>query len=450
MLLRKTISTLLILLILLISSGCATTIEGPQRVPLSKLDIPDDAFRACVEGYGVKYADEITELDCSNSGIKDLRGIKSFPNLQVAEFSGNRYDDLKETETEALLAWDWYNDQYLRFDSNKLEDHSYSSGNTSQFNQYYVKFAEVPPDTDFPNADDRCSNSDFKGYVRIKDAQTTDEEWTNRAATPRVIDLKDVSSLSSLASTLSQTNNRYTRHLLLMHSGYDSGSSGSLPPVQVHWQHERMHELYNDNDNWKYWYLNTYWNKGQSEERDYWPKKCNETHDPDCCQQDNHICDSNPPISWDAASVTLNSGEGLNLEWTMAENDNPTYPEQISSMADAIVWYQQENLGSVNNELDSLLGGVVAILIVLYWGNDDDVLSASHFHISHGAAYALAKDLGADSGNPLNIDRVAMRQFDKTQDFGDSNCDGNETWVLPVAKYKTRGAVETNYWFNLQ
>ncbi len=81
--------SVLLFIMLMLCNGCSdgsgTTPEElalPGRLMISNLEFADDNLAACVDrsvdANGWVYADEITQIECINEGIKSLEGIEAF------------------------------------------------------------------------------------------------------------------------------------------------------------------------------------------------------------------------------------------------------------------------------------------------------------------------------------------------------------------------------------
>lgn len=343
-----------------------------------------------------------------------------------------------------------------------LNSHYFSPSDgqfTETYNQYPVK-----EDTPFPKPDHQCKNSDYQGAVGLKNDDSGDkkEHYTYLASNPRLIDLANYDSPQEMLDVLGNLNSSYTRHLKVIHSLNDKRAD--LPPVKFHYKLDYLDDLYNDGEGMdKYWYLRTTppGNQGTTE----LPKRngTNEVIDnvssnEDYCYQSGrnnvHNCGMGAFEQSQDHSTVIKPGTSVLYMWQLAEADEAR-PDAEYSVSDARdEWYNEgSNAFDPNGDPEwYLLTEVVGILFNYSFRNEDDLLAASKFEISHGAAYALAEDYKYNSEDkPLPVCRVAMKQVDESSvqkiSNSSSGCDSDtKTWILPVSKFGTRGTVFTNIW----
>jgi hypothetical protein len=342
-----------------------------------------------------------------------------------------------------------------------LNGHYFPPGD-SQFTQTYNQYP-VQEDTPFPKPEHDCKDSDYQGTVGLKNDSGSDkrEHYTYLASNPRLIDLANYDSPQEMLDVLGSLKSSYTRHLKVIHSLNDKRVG--LPPVTFHYKLDYLDYLFNDKEGMdKYWYLRT--TPPGSQNSTELPKR-NGTDEfiedvssnPDYCMQsglkDIHDCKMGAFGQSKDHSIVIEPGTSVLYMWQLAEADNAR-PDAEYSISDARdEWYAEGSNAFDPNGAPEwyLLTEIVGILFNYSVQNDDDLLAASKFEISHGAAYALAEDYKYNSlSKPLPVCRVAMRQVDESVQKisnSDSGCGSDKkTWILPVSKFDTRGTVFTNIW----
>lgn len=347
-----------------------------------------------------------------------------------------------------------------------LERHTFTSsdaGEMNDFDYYYHKMPIGGDDHTFPDQDDACKNSKYEGTLALKVHNNDKEELVSFVTQPIVIDLAKYDRPEAFYQRFTEARSAATRTLRLIHSKYDKDNT--LPKVKFHYQHDDLDNLYNDNEGMqKYWYLITtppggdnYYDPHRFGADDSYEGEGSVGTDPLYCVQahrDHHKCNQTPFTNAEDHTFELTPGENLVYTIQLAEADDYESGAEANIADVARYWYDEEL-----NQVPPSAGGfyiftdATGILVSYLFQNKDDLLAASTFEVTHGAAYALAQDFKLNEDNKhLRMCRMAFKMKDdyavqRVRNNDSGACDEHtQSWILPKFKWATRGTIYTNIW----